>query len=91
MRIFGIVLTALFGVPFLWCAWTALGSRFGVSEDVHGYAMIFGTLAAMTLAIPTALVVPLILPRGTCARAMLWSLVALLLVDAALFIALVTA
>lgn len=92
MRIIGIILTALFGVPFLLCAWLALSSRFEWSAgDVHGYGMIFGTLLAMAIAIPLALSVPLIFPKGRRSKAALVSLVALLVVDAGLFIALLTA
>ena len=90
MRVLGIVLTVLFGVPFLLLAWLALSSRFGLS-DPHGYALIFGTLLAMVLAIPVALSVPLIFPKSQRTKTMLISLVALLVVDAGLFIALLTA
>lgn len=92
MRILGIVLTVIFGVPFLLFAWLALSSRFEWSGgDVHGYGMIFGTLFAMAIAIPLAFSVPLIFPKGLRSRTALVSLVSLLVVDAGLFIALLTA
>lgn len=92
MRILGIVLVVVFGVPFALFAWLALSSRFEwTTGDVHGYGMIFGTLLAMSAAIPVALAVPLIFPLGKRRRAMLVSVIVLVVVDAALFTALITA
>lgn len=89
MRILGIILVVLFGLPFLAFSWIALSSLLGRSADLHGYGVIFGTLGAMTLAIPVALVVPLLFPRGTRAKALLGSLATLLVMVAGLFLALV--
>lgn len=92
MRIAGIILTALFGIPFLLCSWLALTSRFGSSDgDPHGYAMIFGTLFAIGLSIPAAFSVPLIVAKEQRTTAILVCLAALVVVDAGLFIALATA
>jgi hypothetical protein len=92
MRVVGIVLTLLFGAPFLLFSWLALSSRFEwTAGDVHGYGMLFGTLLAMAISIPLALSVPLIFPTGRRARATLVSLIALVVVDAGLLLALLTA
>ncbi|MBC6458128.1 hypothetical protein [Actinomadura sp. HBU206391] len=64
-RTAGVVLTTLFGIPFLLLAWQILDSRFNpASTDYHGYALIFGTVFAIPLALATSLVVPLIFSRG---------------------------
>lgn len=92
MRILGIALLALFGLPFLVLSWLALSSRFGANdEDVHGYVMILSTLVAMGAAVPTALSVSLLFRQSRRVKVMLYSLVALVVVEAGLFIALITA
>ncbi|MGF6823222.1 hypothetical protein M2317_002133 [Microbacterium sp. ZKA21] len=92
VRIIGIVLTVLLGVPFLLFSWMALSSRFGWSDsDPHGYALIFGSLFAIALAIPLTVTVPLILPRGRRATAGIVSAAAFLVIAVGLFAALLTA
>ena len=92
MRILGIALLALFGLPFLALTWLALNSRFGGNDgDVHGYVMVLSTLLAMAAAVPTALSVSLLFREGRRVKVMLYSLGALVVVEAGLFIALVTA
>lgn len=88
----GVVLTALFGIPFLLFSWMALASRFGASDaDPHGYALIFGSLFAIALAIPLAVTVPLIFPPARRVRVGLVSAAAFLVVAVGLFAALLTA
>lgn len=92
VRIVGIVLTVLVGAPFLFFAWIALSSRFGLgSADPHGYALIFGTFLALVAGIALALVVPLMFRSGRRASAYLGSLIVYVLVAAGLIISLVTA
>ncbi|WP_243232385.1 hypothetical protein [Microbacterium sp. CIAB417] len=91
LRILGIVLTALFGVPFLVFTVLVLSSRFGGAFDPHGYTLIFGTLFALVLAIPTAVSIPLVFPAGRRLVAAIISLAAFLVVGIGLFAALLTA
>ena len=92
LRIIAIVLTVLLGVPFLLLSWMALAIRFGFSDaDPHGYALIFGTLFAIALAIPLTVTIPLIFPRGRRVTAGLVSAAAFLVVAVGLFTALLTA
>ncbi len=92
MRITGIVLTIVFGPPFVLFAGMTLSSRFGgAGSDPHGYALIFGSLFAIALAIPLTLSVPLIFPRGRRATAGLVSAAAFLVVTVGLFAVLLTA
>lgn len=92
MRILGTVLAAVFGAPFLLFAWVALSGRFGpVSGDPHGYGMIFGTLFAVALSIPLILCLPLALPVERRGDAIRWGTVGVLVVDAVLVVALMSA
>lgn len=88
MRVVGIILVVLFGAPFLALLWLAVSSGLGWIQDAHGYGVIFGTLGAMTLAIPVALVIPLMFPQDTRAKALLGCLLVLLVLDAGLILAL---
>lgn len=91
-RIIGVVLTVLFGAPFVLLAWVALSSRFGwTSGDPHGYGIIFGTFLALIAGILVAIAVPLVFPRALRGTAYLWSMLGYLAVAAALVVALVTA
>lgn len=92
MRILGAILTAVFGLPFLFFCLTVLSSRFGAAEDdPHGYGMVFGTLLALVVSVPLALSLPLALPAGDRARAMSVTVVVLLVANAGLFACLLTA
>lgn len=92
VRIIGIVLTVLIGVPFLLFVWIALSSRFTFgSSDPHGYGLIFGTFLALVAGIGLALVVPLIFRTGRRGTAYLGSLIAYVIVAVSLIIALITA
>ncbi len=91
-RIIGVVLTVLFGAPFVLLAWMALSSRFGwTNGDPHGYGMIFGTFLALVTGILVAIAVPLVFPRARRGAAYLWSMLGYLVVAAGLIVALVTA
>lgn len=92
VRIAGIVLTVVIGIPFAFFAWTALSSRFAPGTgDPHGYALIFGTFLALVAGLALAFVVPLIVRSGRRATAYLVSLIAYVVVAAALIVALLTA
>lgn len=91
LRIVGIASTVVFGALFLLFAFMALGSRFGGAFDPHGYALIFGTLIALVLAIPTAVSIPLIFSPGHRLLAGIFSLVGFLIVEIGLLAALLTA
>jgi hypothetical protein len=92
LRIIGVVLTALFGAPFVLLAWMALSSRFGwTSGDPHGYGMIFGTFLALITGILVAIAVPLMFPRARRGTAYLGSMLGYLAIAAGLIVALVTA
>lgn len=92
VRIVGIVLTVLVGVPFLFFAWIALSSRFASGgADPHGYALIFGTFLALVAGIALALVVPLMFRSRQRGSVYLGSLIVYVLVAAALIISLITA
>ncbi len=92
VRIAGIVLTAVIGIPFVLFAWMALSSRFGSGAgDPHGYALIFGTFLALVAGIALALVVPLIFRSGLRARAYSVSLIVYVVIAVALVAALLTA
>ncbi|WP_223628416.1 hypothetical protein [Microbacterium sp. EST19A] len=92
VRIAGIVLTAVIGIPFLLFAWMALSSRFGSGAgDPHGYGLIFGTFLALVAGIALAFVVPLIFRSGLRARAYSVSLIFYVVVAVALIAALLTA
>lgn len=91
-RIIGLVLTVLFGAPFVLLAWMALSSRFGwTSGDPHGYGMIFGTFLALITGILVAIAVPLTFPSARRGTAYLWSMIGYLAVAIGLIVALVTA
>ena len=91
-RIIGLVLTVLFGAPFVLLAWMALSSRFGwASGDPHGYGMIFGTFLALITGILVAIAVPLMFPSARRGTAYLWSMIGYLAVAIGLIVALVTA
>nr|WP_314843867.1 hypothetical protein [uncultured Microbacterium sp.] len=91
-RTLAIAATAVVGLPFLFFVWVAVSSRFaGDAGDLHGYGLIFGTFLAIVAGIVVALVAPLIWPRAMRARAYLFSMIAYLLVAAALVGALLTA
>lgn len=88
----GILLAVLFGGAFAVFASIALNSRFGGGAgDPHGYGMLFGTFLALGAGLITALVVPLILPKGRRRIAMLASMICYLVVAAGLIAALLTA
>lgn len=92
VRITGIVLTAVFCIPFALFVWMALSSRFGAgAEDPHGYGLIFGTFLALVAGIAVAFVVPLMFRSGRRARAYSISLLAYVVVAVALIAALLTA
>lgn len=92
VRIAGIVLTAVIGIPFLLFVWMALSSRFGSGAgDPHGYGLIFGTFLALVAGTALAFVVPLIFRSGRRARAYSVSLIVYVLVAIALIVALLTA
>lgn len=92
MRILGGILTAVFGVPFLFFCLIVVSSRFGAAEDdPHGYGMVFGTLFALVVSVPLALSLPLVLPVGNRAKAMSVAALVLLAVNVGLFAALMTA
>ncbi|WP_311259769.1 hypothetical protein [Microbacterium sp. WCS2018Hpa-9] len=86
------MLTVVFGVPFVFLAWSALSSRFGwAAGDPHGYGMIFGTFLALVTGILLALVIPLVFRRVLRPTAYLWSMLGYLAVATGLIVALVTA
>ena len=92
VRIVGIVLTAVIGIPFALLAWMALSSRFGSGTgDPHGYGLIFGTFLALVAGVALAFVVPLIFRSGRRARAYSISLLVYVVVAVALIAALLTA
>jgi hypothetical protein len=92
VRIVGIVLTVVLGVPFLFFVWMALSSRFGEGTgDPHGYRLIFGTFLALFAGLVLAFVVPLIFRSGQRGTAYSACLVAYVLVGAGLVAALLTA
>lgn len=92
VRVTGLVLTVLVGVPFALLAWVAVSSRFGFgSGDPHGYALIFGTFFALIAGLVLAFVVPLMfrpVRRGSAYRA---SLIAYVAVAVGLILLLLTA
>ena len=91
-RIIGVVLTALFGAPFVLLAWMALSSRFGwTNGDPHGYGMIFGKFLALVTGILVAIAMPLVFPRARRGAAYLWSMLGDLAIAAGLIVAFVTA
>lgn len=88
----GILLSAVFGIPFLLFGWMALSSRFGWTDaDPHGYALIVGTVLALVAGLVTALAVPMIFPRSIRASVFLGSVGCYLGVAAGLVVALLTA
>lgn len=92
VRIVGGVLTAAFGVPFLLFGWIALNSRFGSGgADLHGYAVIFGTVLALGAGLITAAVLPLAVRADGRSAAYRWCMGGYLLVAAVLVAALLTA
>ena len=92
VRILGLILTVVAGIPFVFCAWIALSSRLGLgSVDPHGYGLIFGTFLALVAGIVLALVVPLMFPTARRGSAYVGSLIGYVVVAAALIISLVTA
>lgn len=92
VRIVGVVLTVLVGIPFVFVTWMALSSRFGPgSADPHGYGLIFGTFLALMIGLVLAGVVPLMLRPGRRGVAYRWSLVGYVVVAGALILSLVTA
>lgn len=92
VRITGLVLTVVVGVPFVFLAWMALSSRFGVgSGDPHGYGLIFGTFFALIAGLVLAFVVPLMFRTGRRGTAYLGSLIGYVAVAVALILLLITA
>lgn len=92
VRIIGAVLSLVFAVPFAFCAWVALSSRFSwTTGDVHGYGIIFGTLLALVAGLFLMLVAPLTLPRGQRAKGYIFSVAAYVIVGAGLVAAWFTA
>lgn len=92
VRVVGIVLTVLVGIPFAFVTWVALSSRFGIGGvDPHGYGLLFGTFLALMMGLVLACVVPLMFRPGRRGTAYRWSLVGYVIVAGALIIALVTA
>lgn len=92
VRILGIVLTVVIGIPFVLFTGMALSSRFGSGTgDPHGYVLIFGTFLALVAGIALAFVAPLTVRSGRRATAYIVSLVAYVIVAAALIVALITA
>jgi len=67
-RVFAGLVTAAVGAVFLLCAWVAVSSRFGTSQDAHGYGLIFGTFVAIVTAFIVAAVLPLVFPRHRRSR-----------------------
>lgn len=87
-----ILLAVLFGGALVVFASIALSGRFGGGAgDPHGYGMLFGTFLALGAGLITAVVVPLILPKGRRRIAMLMSLICYLVLAAGLTAALLTA
>lgn len=92
VRIAGLVLTVVVGLPFLLLTWMVLSSRFGLGgSDPHGYVLIFGTFLALILGLVLAFVVPLIFRPGRRGNAYLGSLIAYVLFATGLIISLITA
>ena len=67
-RVFAGLVTAAVGAVFLLCTWLAVSSRFGASQDAHGYGLIFGTFLAIVAAFIVAAVLPLVFPRHRRSR-----------------------
>ena len=92
VRIVGVVLTVVIGIPFLLFVWMALSSRFAPgSGDPHGYGLIFGTFLALVAGVALAFVVPLTVRAARRATAYLISLIAYVVVALALIASLLTA
>ena len=92
VRIVGVVLTVIFGIPFVFVTGMALSSRFGTAAaDPHGYGLIFGTFLALTIGLVLACVVPLMFRPGQRGVAYRWSLVGYVVVAGSLIVSLVTA
>ncbi|WP_435746137.1 hypothetical protein [Microbacterium sp. PMB16] len=92
VRIVGLVLTVVVGVPFVFFVWIALSSRFATgSGDPHGYGLIFGTFLALVAGILLAMVVPLMFPTARRGNAYLGSLIGYVIVAAGLVVSLLTA
>lgn len=92
IRIVGAVLALVFAIPFAFCTWVALSSRFSwAGGDVHGYGLIFGTALAVVAGLLVMLTAPLALPRRMRARGYVVALLAYLVVAILLLAALFTA
>lgn len=92
VRIAGVVLTALVGIPFLLVTTLALSSRFGpASSDPHGYGLLFGTFLALATGLVLACVAPMMFRPGLRGTVYRWTLVGYVLVAAVLIISVLTA
>ncbi|CAM3284524.1 hypothetical protein OCAE111667_01800 [Occultella aeris] len=68
-RVVAIVLSVLFGLPFLAGVWVVLSSTVLAhpESDQHGYGLIFGTLLAVVAGLLTLAALPFAL-RGTARK-----------------------
>ena len=90
-RIAAAVLAAAAGFVFVVSAAMALTNRFGASDDVHGYGLIFGTVLAIVAGLVTAFAVPFVVPRRLRGLAYPASMLVFLGVAALLIASLATA
>jgi len=79
-------------VPLVVLIIHAFDARFSApANDPHGYRVVFSSLFAIALCLPTSLFLPLIFPAGRRGWPLLLSVVIFLMVGIALFILLITA
>lgn len=91
-RVIAGVISAAAAVVFVTTAWLAINSRFGsTSNDMHGYGLLFGTIAAIFAGFVLAIMAPLVFPRRLYAIAYPVSLSIFLLVFILLLVSLFTA
>jgi len=91
-RVLAGIISAAVGVVFLFCAWVAVSSRFGIGgTDAHGYGLIFGVFLAIIAAFVVATALPLAFRRDRRRRAYTVTLVSFGVVFIALIALVVTA
>ena len=91
-RVLAGLLSAAVGLVFLFCAWVAISSRFGIGgTDAHGYGLIFGVFLAIIAAFVLATALPLAFPSHRRRRAYTVTLVSFGVVLVALIVLVATA
>jgi hypothetical protein len=91
-RVLAGLASAVAGTVFLFTAWMAISSRFGLTDrDVHGYGLIFGSFLAVISGFVLAVVLPLVFPRRLWNRVYTLTLLSFAVVFVLLIAAVLTA